>query len=74
MATASLDRVREDASAAAEVRRPAPPCARPSSALTREELTARLAAVGVPERELRMRAAQVWHWHLRPRRHRPSTR
>jgi 23S rRNA (adenine2503-C2)-methyltransferase len=37
--------------------------ARPSLAgLGREELKARLSGIGVPERELRMRAAQLWHW------------
>src|SRR5918992_1202011 len=30
--------------------------------LTREELKAKLAAMGVPERELRMRVGQLWHW------------
>ncbi|HEX2555355.1 MAG TPA: 23S rRNA (adenine(2503)-C(2))-methyltransferase RlmN [Microvirga sp.] len=30
--------------------------------LTREELRERLAAVGVPERELKMRVGQLWHW------------
>ncbi len=30
--------------------------------LTREALKARLAAIGVPEREQRMRAGQLWHW------------
>ena len=30
--------------------------------LTREELKDRLAAIGVPERELKMRVAQLWHW------------
>lgn len=30
--------------------------------LTRDELKDRLAAVGVPERELKMRVAQIWHW------------
>jgi 23S rRNA (adenine2503-C2)-methyltransferase len=30
--------------------------------LTREELKARLAEIGVPERELKMRVAQLWHW------------
>jgi len=29
---------------------------------TREELAAALASIGVPERELRMRTTQVWHW------------
>src|SRR5215207_4714798 len=30
--------------------------------LTREELKQKLAAIGVPERELRMRVGQLWHW------------
>jgi 23S rRNA (adenine2503-C2)-methyltransferase len=30
--------------------------------LTREELHAALAEIGVPERELRMRVTQLWHW------------
>jgi 23S rRNA (adenine2503-C2)-methyltransferase len=30
--------------------------------LTREELYAALAEIGVPERELRMRVTQLWHW------------
>ncbi|HEY7382888.1 MAG TPA: 23S rRNA (adenine(2503)-C(2))-methyltransferase RlmN [Beijerinckiaceae bacterium] len=30
--------------------------------LTRDELKAKLAEIGVPERELKMRAAQLWHW------------
>jgi 23S rRNA (adenine2503-C2)-methyltransferase len=30
--------------------------------LTRDELKARLAEIGVPERELKMRVAQLWHW------------
>jgi 23S rRNA (adenine2503-C2)-methyltransferase len=30
--------------------------------LTREELKAKLAAAGVPERELKMRVGQLWHW------------
>jgi 23S rRNA (adenine2503-C2)-methyltransferase len=30
--------------------------------LTREELKAKLAGAGVPERELKMRVAQLWHW------------
>jgi 23S rRNA (adenine2503-C2)-methyltransferase len=60
MATASLDIARPDLHA--------PPAAaaapaRPSLAgLTRAELTARLAAIGVPERERKMRVAQLWHW------------
>jgi 23S rRNA (adenine2503-C2)-methyltransferase len=60
MATASLGRVREDASTAAG--EPAVAAPLPSLVgLTREELKARLLALGVPERELRMRAAQIWH-------------
>ena len=48
------------ASALAEA---APVSARTSLAgLTRAELTAALRGVGLPERELRMRAAQLWHW------------
>ena len=39
------------------------PDAKPSLAgATRAELTAALADIGVPERELRMRASQLWHW------------
>ncbi|WP_372423993.1 23S rRNA (adenine(2503)-C(2))-methyltransferase RlmN [Salinarimonas chemoclinalis] len=30
--------------------------------LTREELKARLLEAGVPEREAKMRVAQIWHW------------
>src|ERR687893_313594 len=30
--------------------------------LTRAELADRLAGIGVPERELKMRVAQLWHW------------
>ncbi len=30
--------------------------------LTRQELAERLAVIGVPERELKMRVAQLWHW------------
>ena len=37
--------------------------ARPSLVgLTREETAAALAASGVPERQLRMRVSQLWHW------------
>lgn len=36
---------------------------RPSLAgLTRDGLKAKLAEIGVPERELKMRAGQLWHW------------
>ena len=30
--------------------------------LTRDELKAKLAEIGVPERELKMRVGQLWHW------------
>ena len=30
--------------------------------LTRDEVKDKLAAIGVPERELKMRVAQLWHW------------
>ena len=40
-----------------------PSAIRPSLVgLTRDGLTEALAAVGVPERERRMRVAQLWHW------------
>ena len=29
---------------------------------TRAELSAALRALGLPEREVKMRAAQIWHW------------
>ncbi|MCI0599309.1 MAG: 23S rRNA (adenine(2503)-C(2))-methyltransferase RlmN [Beijerinckiaceae bacterium] len=39
------------------------PCRRPSLAgATRRELAEALAGLGVPEREVRMRVAQLWHW------------
>ena len=40
------------------------PCsAKPSLAgMTRTELTLALLTVGIPEREVRMRVAQLWHW------------
>ncbi|HET6379066.1 MAG TPA: 23S rRNA (adenine(2503)-C(2))-methyltransferase RlmN [Methylocella sp.] len=41
----------------------AAPACRPSLAgATREELARALAGLGVPEREIRMRVAQLWHW------------
>ena len=41
----------------------APPAAKPSLVgLTRASLAEALAAASVPERERRMRAAQLWHW------------
>ena len=42
---------------------PAPVAAKSSLVgLTRGEIAAALGAVGVPEREQRMRTAQIWHW------------
>ena len=38
----------------------APP--RSLAGATRQELAAALAEVGAPEREIRMRTAQLWHW------------
>ena len=62
MATASLDM----AAPAARPPLTAPGttgAAKPSLVgATRAELRERLLAVGVPEREVRMRAAQLWHW------------
>jgi 23S rRNA (adenine2503-C2)-methyltransferase len=74
MTATSLDLARHDAAAApaaapdieksadlAVVAGQAP--GRPSLVgLTREELKQKLAAAGVAERELRMRAGQLWHW------------
>jgi hypothetical protein len=43
---------------------PAPQTAAPFflAGATRAELTTALAEIGVPERELRMRVGQLWHW------------
>jgi 23S rRNA (adenine2503-C2)-methyltransferase len=61
MATASLDIARPDPHAPPPAAAADP--ARPSLAgLSRVELAARLAEIGVPERDRRMRAAQLWHW------------
>jgi 23S rRNA (adenine2503-C2)-methyltransferase len=61
MATASLDIARPDPHAPPPAAAAAP--ARPSLAgLTRAELAARLADIGVPERDRRMRSGQLWHW------------
>ena len=76
MATASLDIARHDPHAATaavseaarqdSLEKPIAQkaaSARPSLAgLTRDELRARLVEIGVPAAELRMRAAQLWHW------------
>jgi 23S rRNA (adenine2503-C2)-methyltransferase len=40
----------------------APPARRPIVGLTRDEIGAALAGLGVPERQRRMRVAQIWHW------------
>ncbi len=48
---------------APRVSEPRPSQSRPSLAgLTREALAERLGAIGVPERELRMRVGQIWQW------------
>ena len=41
---------------------PSPPLKPSLVGLTRAELAAKLAAVGVPARETKMRVAQLWHW------------
>jgi 23S rRNA (adenine2503-C2)-methyltransferase len=47
----------------AELTAPAAASGRPSLlGLTRDELKDRLAEIGVPERELKMRVAQLWSW------------
>ena len=53
-----------DLTATIAATRPAsPPDAKPSLVgLSREELAAALAGAGVPERQAKMRAAQLWHW------------
>ncbi|MDJ1159753.1 23S rRNA (adenine(2503)-C(2))-methyltransferase RlmN [Chelatococcus sp. SYSU_G07232] len=59
------DAARSDgaALAAAAQATPAASPAKPSLVgLTREEIRAALAAVGVPEHELKMRLGQLWHW------------
>ena len=40
----------------------APLARRPIVGLTRDEIGAALAGLGVPERQRRMRVAQIWHW------------
>jgi 23S rRNA (adenine2503-C2)-methyltransferase len=42
--------------------RPAPEDKPSLVGMTREELATALAAIGVPERQRRMRVAQLWHW------------
>lgn len=75
MATASFDTARRGDGAVSAAHPPAiekTPEIRPEAletigptslvGLTREALKGRLAAIGVPEREQRMRAGQLWHW------------
>jgi 23S rRNA (adenine2503-C2)-methyltransferase len=48
---------------AASISPTSPPASRPSLiGMSRAELAAALAAAGVPERQLRMRAGQIWQW------------
>ncbi|VFU09249.1 Dual-specificity RNA methyltransferase RlmN (fragment) [Methylocella tundrae] len=47
-------------STAAEAVAPAP--SRSLAGATRKELAAALLEIGAPEREIRMRSAQLWHW------------
>jgi 23S rRNA (adenine2503-C2)-methyltransferase len=55
--------IQEQTPTAQAAARPAPPPAKPSLAgLTRAALADRLAEVGVPEKERRMRGSQLWHW------------
>lgn len=51
-----------DGEAAAAARRAAAPADRSLIGLDRAQLAEALAEVGVPERQRRMRAAQLWHW------------
>jgi 23S rRNA (adenine2503-C2)-methyltransferase len=72
MATASLDTAPRPSTPASPIGVPPEPQAvAPAEraslvGLTRADLKARLAALGVPERESRMRVGQLWHWlHVR---------
>ena len=69
MATASFDTARRAASAVSPIEKspdvqPEGLPGRPISlvGLTRAELKEKLLAIGVTERESRMRAGQIWHW------------
>ncbi|KQP61768.1 23S rRNA (adenine(2503)-C2)-methyltransferase [Methylobacterium sp. Leaf399] len=69
MATASFDTAAREAGAVTAIEKlpdfvpEAVPGVRSSLVgLTRDDLKARLGAIGVSEREQKMRAAQVWHW------------
>ena len=66
MATVSPDIARREPAPILD-QSPQPPAAvepaRPSLVgLTRDELRERLVAIDIPERELKMRVAQLWHW------------
>jgi len=56
--TLDISEVRDEA----EVRASAPPALPSLAGLTRGEMRAALAALGVPEQQLNMRLAQVWKW------------
>jgi len=61
--TMQADSLTAPAPDAPRVSEPRPSQSRPSLAgLTREALAERLGAIGVPERELRMRVGQIWQW------------
>ena len=69
MATASVDTAGRDVTVVAAIEKipafqpdPVPPGRSSLVGLTRADLKARLAAIGVSEREQRMRAGQIWHW------------
>ncbi len=61
--SALIDHLRPDAPPSTEPSPAEPSPGKPSLlGLTREGLASALAAAGVPERERRMRVAQLWHW------------
>jgi 23S rRNA (adenine2503-C2)-methyltransferase len=69
MATASFDTAGRDVNVVAAIEKlpefqpdAVPPGRSSLIGLTREELKGRLAAIGVSEREQRMRSGQLWHW------------
>ncbi|KAB1075732.1 23S rRNA (adenine(2503)-C(2))-methyltransferase RlmN [Methylobacterium planeticum] len=71
MATASFDTARREGSAIPAIEKvpeaevaagPLPGVRASLVGLTRDGLKARLLAMGVPERESRMRSGQIWHW------------
>jgi 23S rRNA (adenine2503-C2)-methyltransferase len=68
MTAISLDIARPDPAQASGLSVPAQPAAavaqpkRSLAGATRAELAEALASIGVPEREIRMRVGQLWHW------------